>query len=456
MNRYAFALMLMFVVTMLSQVTDADDRWPQFRGQGSRGVTDETGLPTSWSQTENVAWVTDIPGLGWSSPIVWDGTVYLTTVVSATPVEEPQGGLYRGSETWLPSQSEHRWLVYAIDVESGAVKWEREVHRGAPRVGHHLKNTLASETPVTDGESVYVYFGNVGVYALNFDGTVVWERRFDAAKTRLGWGPAASPVLHDGTLFIVNDNDEESFVVALDAATGDERWRVARDEGTNWSTPYVWEHDGRTELVTTGSDLVRSYDLDGNELWTFSGMNTIAIPQPFSAHGLLYLTTGYVGDPIKPVFAIRPGASGDITLAEGERSSEFVAWYVDDAGPYHPTPLVIGDHYVTLHDRGFFTVHDAHTGVELYFTEEQIQNQEVRRRVAVGTGGFTASPWAYNGRVFMLSEEGDTYVLDAENNFRLVTTNSLDEVAMSSPAIARGSLFIRTRSNLYRLSDLSR
>ena len=138
--------------TITSQVTEADDRWPQFRGHGARGISDDSGLPTSWSTTKNVAWVADIPGLGWSSPIVWDGTVYLTTVVSTAPVEEPQGGLYRGSETWLPSQAEHRYLVCAIDVETGSVKWERKVHHGTPERGHHMKNTLASETPVTDGQ----------------------------------------------------------------------------------------------------------------------------------------------------------------------------------------------------------------------------------------------------------------------------------------------------------------
>ena len=152
MNRHTRVLTLVLLVVMGTAVSGSDTLWPQFRGPGSRGVSDAAGLPSSWSTTENVTWVTDIPGLGWSSPIVWDDTVYLTSVVSAEPVEEPLGGLYRGRETWRPSQSEHRWLVYAIDVETGAVKWEREVHRGVPESAHHLKNTLATETAVTDGE----------------------------------------------------------------------------------------------------------------------------------------------------------------------------------------------------------------------------------------------------------------------------------------------------------------
>ena len=160
------------VLIFLARPTVAwsEDRWGQFRGPGARGTSDETGLPTSWSTTENVDWVTDVPGLGWSSPIVWDDTVYVTTVLSAAPVEVPQGGLYFGGERGAPD-AEHRWLVYALDVETGAVKWEREVHRGIPESAHHLKNTYASETPLTDGESIYVYFGNVGVFCLDMDGT---------------------------------------------------------------------------------------------------------------------------------------------------------------------------------------------------------------------------------------------------------------------------------------------
>ena len=184
------------------------------------GISDESGLPTSWSTTENVAWVTDIPGLGWSSPIVWDDTVYLTTVVSSEPVEQPRGGLYLGSQTWLPSQAEHRWLVYALDVETGAVKWEREVHRGAPASGHHLKNTLASETPVTDGEFVYAYFGNLGVFCLDTNGALKWSYEMEASDTRLGWGTSASPVLFRDRVYIINDSEDQSYLLALSKETG--------------------------------------------------------------------------------------------------------------------------------------------------------------------------------------------------------------------------------------------
>jgi len=465
------AILLLTLVATVTTFSAENDNWPAFRGPHALPIAeDDTRLPSTWSATENVVWKTPVDGLGWSSPVIWGNRIFLTTVVSDGESQEPRMGLYfpfgspettddgrfpdpKPGDLMEREVDVHHWLVYAFDFDTGELEWTSEVNVGEPQFDRHLKNTFASSTPVTDGERVYAYFGNVGVFALDMAGEVVWERRFDPAVTRLGWGPAASPVLHDDTLFIVNDNDDQSFVVALDAATGAERWRVDRDEGTNWSTPFVWQHDARTELVTAGSDQVRSYDLDGNELWRFSGLNTISIPQPFSANGLLYVTSGYVGDAVRPVFAIRPGAQGDITLQAGQASNDAVVWYQDRAGPYHPTPLVYGDYYFTLLDQGFYTVHDAHTGEEQYYSEQQVLNQEVRRRVAVGAGGFTASPWAYNGKIFVLSEEGSAYVIDPADDFTVVGSNDLGEVAMSSPAIARGSLFIRTRSHLWRLSE---
>ena len=440
MTRYTCALLL---VAILCAPAAAQDRWPQFRGPDARGVSEAAGLPTRWSTTENVAWVADLPGLGWSSPVVWDDTVYVTTVVSAGPVEEPLGGLYRGRETWTPSTAEHRWIVYALDVGTGAVRWEREVHRGAPAGGYHMKNTLATETPVTDGDSLFVYFGNLGVYCLDTaDGGLRWSRDVEPAATRLGWGTAASPVLHDGRLYIQNDNDDQSYLLALSAETGNEIWRIPRDEGTNWSTPFVWENEQRTEIVTTGTDRVRSYDLDGDLLWELTGMSSITVPTPFAEFGLLYLGSGYLGDQQRPVYAIRPGARGDISLRGSETANEFIAWSQPQAAPYNPSQILYGDVLYTLLDRGFFTAHDARTGEEVYS----------RRRIAVGAA-FTASPWAYDDRIFALSEDGDAYVIRAGQTFEVLGRNPLDEFTMATPAIAQGSLFIRTRSKLYRIAE---
>ena len=413
--------------------------WPQFRGPTSDGIVEAEGLPEHWSRTENVAWVTEIPGAGWSSPIVSGDLVVLTSVTSEGTVETPQGGLYGGGERGVPTDV-HHWTVYALDANSGAIQWEREVRSDIPVTSHHLKNTFASETPVTDGERFYVYFGNVGLYCLDLNGDVLWSREVESAQMVNGWGTGASPVLHDGRVYLVHDSEDQSYLMALSAETGAEVWRVERDEGSNWSTPYIWEHDGRTELVTTGAGRVRSYSLDGNMLWDLEGLSSITIPMPFSHGGLLYLGSGYVGDQHRPIYAIRPGASGDISLADGETSNDFIAWSHPQAAPYHPSPVIHNGIYYTVHDRGFFTAHDATTGAEVYD----------RVRIAVGAA-FTASPWVYGDKIFALSEDGDTYVIKPGTEFEVLGVNSLEEFTMATPAIAHGSLFIRTASKLYRI-----
>ena len=363
--RVPSALLLAALVVLPADRAAAQE-WAQFRGPDASGVVaDNPNLPERWSAAENVAWRTPIPGLGWSSPIVAGGLVFVTTVASDGDVEAPEGGWFRGGERSAPGDV-HHWLVYAIDLETGAPRWRTEVHAGVPATSHHLKNTFASETPVTDGEHVYVLFGNVGLYVLGFDGTVRWSRDLPPAETRNGWGTAASPVLHGGRVYLVVDNEEQSHLMALSAETGAELWRTGRDEGSNWSTPYVWEHDGRTEIVTTGTDKVRSYDLAGRELWELSGMSSIVIPTPTAAHGLLYIESGYIADFFRPVYAIRPGAAGDISLGEGDTANEYVAWSLEQGGSYHPSPLVYGDYYYTLLDRGMMTAHDARTGAEVY------------------------------------------------------------------------------------------
>ena len=419
------------------------NNWPSFRGGDALATgPDDERLPLTWSQEENVAWVADVPGLGWSSPIVWGDRVFVTTVWSEGEIEEPKKGLYFGGNRMKPSSDVHHWVVYCFEVSTGEKCWETEVHKGAPDFPRHLKNTYASETPTTDGERIYAYFGNLGVWALDMDGNDVWHQRFDPARTRFGWGTATSPIVHDGRLFIVNDNDDQSYLVALDATNGKELWRADREEGSNWATPFVWENPQRTELITAGTDQVRSYSMDGELLWHFGGMSSIAIPQPFSAHGLLYVSSGYIGDQNRPVYAIKPGASGDITLADGAKSNQHIVWFLPQAGAYNPTPLIYGDVFYTLLDRGFFTAHDAKTGEEVYG----------KQRIERGAGAFSASPWAYNGHLFVLSEDGDTFVIKAGDTFQVVGKNSLDEMSMATPAIADGSLYLRTRTKLYRLT----
>jgi outer membrane protein assembly factor BamB len=293
---------------------------------------------------------------------------------------------------------------------------------------------------VTGGERVYTYFGNVGLFCFDMEGKRLWSTNWPQVKTRNGWGSAGSPVLRQDRLFIVNDNDEKSFVVALDAKTGRQLWLAERDEKSNWATPYIWQNESRTELITPGTRKVRSYDLDGKLLWEFGGMSTIVIPTPFSKFGLLYVCSGYVGDKVRPVFAIKPGASGDISLKPGETTNQFIVWYQPVAAPYNPSPLVYGDHFYVLFDFGFLSCHDARTG-KLVYDKQRIRPE--------GNTSFTASPWAHNGKIFALSEDGDTFVFQAGPEYKLLHKNSLDEMCMATPAIAGDRLLIRSLTKLY-------
>jgi outer membrane protein assembly factor BamB len=414
----------------------AADNWPQFRGPAA-GLAVGNNLPQTWSPTKNVVWKIDVPGRGWSSPVVWGDKVFLTSVVTEGKFEDAKKGLYFGGERSKPSMDRHHWMVLCFDFKTGQKLWQKEAHQGAPMSTVHIKNTYASETPVTDGERLYAYFGNVGLFCYDLDGKELWSQKWGSFRTRYGWGTAASPALHQGRLFVVNDNEERSFLVALDAKTGKQLWRVERDEKSNWATPFVWENEQRTELVTSGTNRVRSYDLDGKLLWQLGGMSSITIPTPFARHGLLYVCSGYVLDKKRPLFAIRPGAAGDIT-PQDDAGNQHIAWQQKLAGPYNPTPLVYGNYLYVLYDRGMLSCYDARTGKALYEKER------------LG-GSFTASPWAYGGKVFCLSEDGDTHVIEAGPKFKELGKNSLDEMCMATPAALRGSLLVRTLTKLYRI-----
>ena len=427
------------------QVTQGP-QWPMFRGTQAGAVADDPALPDTWSEKENIVWKLPIPGLGWSSPIVWDDHIFLTSAVSEGKEAPPAPGLY-DEHDHIKAAGEQRWKVYDIEFKTGKVRWQRELQKGLPPLLRHVKNSYASETAVTDGERVYVYFGSLGlVAALNFKGTVIWTKDLGAYNTQVELGTGASPALYKDRLIIVHDNTKESNIVALDKRTGKEIWKTARDETGNWSTPFLWENDVRTEIVTTGTRRVRSYDLDGKLLWELRGMSELTIPSPFSKFGLVYISSGYPGGALRPVYAIRPGATGDISLKQGETSNAYVAWHQPLLGTYNTSALVYGNYYYTLLDRGFLLCHDARTGQQIYG----------RQRLSADTSGFTASPWAYNGKIFLLSEDGDTYVVQAGPEFKILGRNSLDQMPLATPAVLRGSLVMRTQSNLYRIAKQGR
>lgn len=416
----------------------SEENWPQFRGPNALGISTNTKTPSKWSPKENIAWKTDIPGRSWSSPIVWGKRVFVTTVVNAGESEKPKKGLYFGGERPEP-KSVHESKVLCLDLLTGKLIWEKTVNRGVPQTSIHLKNSYGAETPVTDGERVYALFGGLGMFAFSLDGKELWSKKLEPRATRYGWGYAASPVLYKGKLFLLNDNEERAELLALNAKTGKEIWRVDRDEKSNWATPFIWRNEKRTELVTSGSRAVRSYDLNGKLLWSLRGMSSIAIPTPVAGDGLLFVSSGYVGDRLRPLYAIRPGAEGDITLPSGATTNDFIAWSSSTSGPYNPSPLYYEGRIYVLYDRGLVSCFEAKTGKVLYD----------RERLSQGTG-FTSSPWAAGENVYCLNEDGDCYVLRAGDKFAVRHINRLgdDDMCMATPALVGDRLLIRTASGL--------
>ena len=473
MRRLAAIATVVFCLSKLSVpsvalVSEPSVAWPQFRGPAGAGIF-EGKLPTTWSAKDNVAWSVEVKGRGWSSPVAWNNTVFVTSAISPGAFKAPSTGIFGNDyvaelakqglsedevvkkvvsrDIELTAESgEIRYMVYAFDANNGRVKWEREAHKGAPVGGRHRKNTFASETPATDGERLYAYFGNVGLFAYSLDGTLLWTTRFDPQPMYLDFGTAASPVVQDGRVFVVHDNDGKSFTAAIDAKTGKQLWKVERDlpsggMTSGWSSPFVWTHGQRTELIVIGRQHAVSYAPDsGKELWRMRGLTGQSTPTPVAADGLLFLATGSQGESNRPVFAVRPGASGDISLATGEEQNKFVAWVHPRASAYTSSPLVYRGRMYVVNDNGILTVFDAQTGKEIY------------KARAGGSGNtFSASPWAADGKIYLLSEDGHTFVIEAGDKYVELSKNSMDEMSFASPALATNTIFLRTQTKLYRI-----
>jgi len=446
--------------------------WPGFRGPTGNGLSDDRALPMRWSPTENVRWAVDVPGRGWSSPVVWNSRVYVTSAISERPFKQPSPGLYgndyiaelrkqglsdeevmkrvRARDTEGPEESDAvRYVVYALDAATGKVAWEREAYKGLPSGGRHRKNTYASETPATDGERLYVSFGqNVGLFCYTLDGTLLWKRQWPPTSIYLDFGTASSPVVHDGRVYVQQDSEDESFLTALDAKTGAEIWRTPRKyDGflkSSWSTPAIWKTPSRTEIVTTGHGMIRSYGVDGGELWriTIPGI-TMPTPSPLIWNSLLYVGTGAQnGEASRPFFAIRPGASGDISLKETEESTAFVAWRQPRASGYTPSALVADGRVYLVHDTGIMGVYAADTGRQIY-----------KARVGGVGHTFSASPVASGSHIYFLDEDGTTIVVEGGDSYKEVAQNALNEMSLASPAVAGGSLYIRTEKRLYKVGS---
>jgi outer membrane protein assembly factor BamB len=399
----------------------AQDAWPDFRGPGGQGHSTATGLPVTWSETTNIQWKTKVPGLGWSSPVIANGRVWITTAV-----EQPADAARDRSGISL------RALAY--DVATGREVVNVEVFRiPDDRRDINPKNSWASPSPIIDGDRVYVHFGADGTAALSWSGAVLWKSRFDYQSQH---GAGGSPIVHGDLLIFNCDGSDAAFVIALDKLTGKTKWRTDRGYPSDqaYTTPLVIQVGGRDQLISVGAFRARAYDpLTGREIWRVRYDDGFSnVPRPVFAHGLVYISTGFQQPEL---LAVRPDGRGDVTKTH-------VAWSLKRGAPLTPSPLIVGDELYVVNDGGIATCIDARTGTIVW-----------QQRLG---GTYSASPVFADGRIYFLAEQGATVVVAPGREFRRLAVNTLDGGLLASMAIASGSLFLRTDSYLYRVMETLR
>jgi outer membrane protein assembly factor BamB len=421
--------------------------WPAFRGANAAGAADGQGAVAEWDVAtgKNILWKTPIAGLAISSPIIWGDRVF---VVGAASDQDKsfRTGLY-GDVKPVDDLSTHSWRVYSLDRKTGKVVWEREIFSGAPQTKRHTKSSQANSTPVTDGRHIVAVFGSIGsMVCFDMDGKLLWKK--DVGTLNSGWfldptyqwGHSSSPVIYKSSVIVQADQARGSFLAAFNLADGREVWRTARtDEVSTWGTPTILNGKNGDELVTNGTK-VRGYDpATGRLLWTLGPNSEIAIGTPVVRGDMVYVTAGY--PPVRPVYAIRAGARGDISLPTGQSSSAAIAWSHDRDGTYISSPIVYRDILYTLNNNGIFTAYDATSGERLY-----------RARVG-GGGAFSASPIAADGKIYMASEDGDVFIVQAGREYVELAKHPMGEVIMASPAISDGVLVIRTLGHVWGIGS---
>ena len=432
---------------------ESEKYWPQWRGPTATGVAPHGNPPVTWSESENIRWKVEVPGIGHATPIVWGDSVYVQTAVKtarkASPEEvakQPQPAPRRGSSrrgrrprrggNWMGTTQPtdvYKFILLAIDRRMGKTAWQRTLREELPHERLHRDASQASNSPITDGKHVFAYFGSRGLYCLDMQGKVIWGKRLGKMVTRNSFGEGSSPALHGDTIVLTWDHEGQSFIVALDKNTGEQRWKVDRDEASAWATPIVVVVGGKPQVVTSATNLIRSYDLaTGKLVWQCAGMTTNVIPSPVSGNGLVYAMSGYRGSAIRVIRYA--DAKGDVA------DSPALAWKYDGPGtPYAPSPLLYGDMLYFLDgNRSVLSGLDAKTG-KVHYT---------KKRLGRMTGGYV-SPVGASDRVYVLDRDGKTAVIKRGPEFELLATNKLDDRFTASPVIVGSEIYLRGRKYLY-------
>ena len=444
------SLPVCFVILLVAFSTTFAENWPQFRGSGFNGVA-QSDFPETWDQEKNVRWKIEVPGEGWSCPVVWGDQLFFTVAVvidgEAPGAEQYRNGR-RGSRNNAPLPT-YRWDVVCLNANSGEEIWRKTPKTGKPPIPRHSSNTFATETMATDGERVYAYFGMNGLFCYDMNGNLQWQKDLGTYEMRADWGTASSPILDvdDGRLFLQIDNEVQSFLVAIDAKSGDQIWKVNRDEPSSYGTPIIWNHSQRDELIA-GGQTYRSYDpATGELLWKLDMEKGRNSSTPLAVGDHLYIGTelrnrGGSDDGGGNLYAVKAGAKGDISLDPDEKSSDQIQWKIAKSGIQMASPVECAGFLYLLERRsGILHCVNAETGETAY-----------RERIP-GARAFWSSPWTDGEKIYCLDDTGTTHVLANGPELNVLHKNPLDELCWSSPAIANGAIYIRTANHLYCIAE---
>ena len=428
----AFLFHAVFSISIQGQDDQIGSQWNQWRGPFSTGVAPAGTPPITWSEDNNIAWKTKLSGLGHSSPVIWNNRIYLTTAIAQGEKFPPRPDLAPGAHDNKRVDSSYDFVGLAIDRTDGAILWAKTLRTGIPAEGAHQSASLASASPVTDGKHVFFSFGSMGLYCVSPAGELVWEKRLGQMQTKHGHGEGSSPALCDQTIIVNWDHEGQSYIMALDTQTGQEKWKFDRPEVTSWSSPIVISVDGKRQVVVAGTSRVRGYDfLTGRELWQCGGLSANVVATPVYADGMLFVGSSY---DTRRIMGIRlSGARGDIT------STDSVVWSRTQRTPYVPSPVLVDGYlYFLRHYQGIITRLNAKTGDE----------PTGPFRLA-GLGDIYASPVAADGRIYVTGRNGNTLVMTTAAEPEILSLNRLNDSFSASAAIANDELLLRGEKHLY-------
>jgi outer membrane protein assembly factor BamB len=419
--------------------------WPQFRGPSASGISETSSLPIKWDveKGDNVKWKMDVPGLGFSSPVIWGDRLFLTTAISGLDDPELKVGLY-GSIDPVKDETVHTWKVLCYDKNSGKLLWEQVACTGIPKVKRHPKSTHANPTVATDGKYVVAFFGSEGLYCYDLDGKLIWKKDFGILDSgffmvpEAQWGFASSPVIYKNNVIVQCDVQENSFLAVLDIKSGEEIWRTPRDEVPTWSTPTVHTFDGKAQIIVNGYKHMGGYEFEtGKQIWKLSDGGDIPVPTPVVAHDLIFINNAH--GKLSPIYAIKSSAKGDISLAENATSNENIVWSIKKGGAYMQSPLVYGDYLYNLRGNGSLHCYEAKTGKEIY--KESLKDP------------FSASGVAGGNKIYFSSERGKIFVIQAGPDFKLLAENDVKDICMPTPAISGDVIYFRTHNYLIAIGE---